>query len=84
MKLRGDRNQCQGCGEYFNSTSAFDKHRVGDFGVDRRCITNAEMQAKGMVKTDSGFWIGKPMPIAALPESVFRRDQGEGYTQVAP
>ena len=31
MKLTGDRNQCQACKEYFNSTHAFDKHRTGDF-----------------------------------------------------
>lgn len=29
MKLRGDRCRCTACGELFNSTHAFDKHRVG-------------------------------------------------------
>jgi hypothetical protein len=49
MKLSGDRNQCRMCGEAFNSTTAFDKHRVGEFGVDRRCRTAVEMREIGMV-----------------------------------
>jgi hypothetical protein len=55
--LRGDRNQCQGCKEYFNSTSAFDKHRVGEFGKDRRCRTTEEMTALGMGLNADGFWV---------------------------
>lgn len=62
MKLTGDRNQCQGCGEYFNSTFAFDKHRTGAFGKDRRCLTTDEMLAKGMSKNSAGFWISSTMP----------------------
>lgn len=61
MRLTGDRNQCQSCKTYFNSTYAFDKHRVGDFGVDRRCRTEDEMLAKGMAKSSSGFWVGSLM-----------------------
>ena len=60
--LRGDRNQCQGCKEYFNSTFAFDKHRTGQHGVDRRCLTTEEMLRKGMVLRDDGFWVGAEMP----------------------
>tara|TARA_R110002126_G_scaffold47789_1_gene133696 strand:- start:450 stop:662 length:213 start_codon:yes stop_codon:yes gene_type:complete len=59
--LNGDRNQCQGCKEYFNSTFAFDKHRIGQFGIDRRCMTTEEMEAKGMCVNAHGFWIGKQM-----------------------
>lgn len=62
MKLSGDRNQCQGCKEFFNSTFAFDKHRAGDFGKDRRCLTGEEMDAKGMSKNSAGFWISSAMP----------------------
>ena len=58
MKLSGDRNQCRMCGEGFNSTTAFDKHRVGEFGVDRRCRTAVEMQEIGMVLRENGFWVG--------------------------
>ena len=34
MKLTGRRNQCPGCSEYFNSLTAFDAHRVGEFGLN--------------------------------------------------
>jgi hypothetical protein len=59
--LNGDRNQCQGCKKYFNSTFAFDKHRIGQFGIDRRCMTTEEMEAKGMCVNAHGFWVGKQM-----------------------
>lgn len=62
MKLSGDRNQCQGCKAYFNSTHAFDKHRRGEHGIDRRCLTADEMTAKGMVQNAAGFWCGSAMP----------------------
>lgn len=62
MNLSGDRNHCQGCKEFFNSSFAFDKHRTGDFGKDRRCLTVAEMEAKGMSKNAAGFWISSSMP----------------------
>lgn len=60
MKLRGDRNQCQVCKQYFNSSGAFAKHRTGPFHK-RRCRTAEEMQAIGMVLPDHGFWIGQRM-----------------------
>lgn len=66
MRLTGDRNQCQGCKAYFNSTAAFDKHRTGQHGVDRRCLTSDEMTARGMAKNAGGFWVGSPMTNAAL------------------
>jgi len=56
--LRGQRNQCQGCKEYFNSNYAFDKHRVGQHGVDRRCMIVDEMKSKGMSLNSAGFWVG--------------------------
>ncbi len=57
MKLGSQRNQCQGCKQYFNSTGAFDKHRTGKHGVNRRCMTPEEMTAKGMSINKDGFWI---------------------------
>lgn len=57
MKLTGSRNQCAGCREYFNSNTAFDMHRVGEHGVNRRCMTKDEMTAKGMLVNHAGFWI---------------------------
>jgi hypothetical protein len=57
MKLRGQRNQCQGCKEYFNSNYAFDKHRTGKHGVNRRCRSPEEMLELGMLKNQAGFWV---------------------------
>lgn len=68
MKLRGDRNQCPTCGLYFNSTAAFEKHRVGDFqrssekrpnryGTVRRCMATWEMLVRGMAVNAAGFWV---------------------------
>lgn len=53
---------CAGCHETFTGTSAGDKHRVGDhsvsFGPDRRrCLTVAEMLAKGMARNKRGHWM---------------------------
>jgi hypothetical protein len=59
--LSGDRNQCQSCKEYFNSSGAFDKHRVGEHGLNRRCRTRDEMLAIGMCLNKDGFWIKEPM-----------------------
>lgn len=62
MQLRGERNQCQGCKLYFRSNSAFDKHRTGHHGVDRRCRTPDEMRAAGMHLNEEGWWAGSAMP----------------------
>ena len=60
-KLTGNRNQCSGCNQYFNSNGAFEKHRIGHHGVDRRCMTPDEMIKAGMVIREDGFWIAEPM-----------------------
>jgi hypothetical protein len=57
MKLTGSRCQCIACDEYFNSTFAFDKHRIGEHGKTRRCMTIDEMLAKGMEKNEALFWV---------------------------
>lgn len=57
MRLTGSRNQCQGCKQYFNSNTAFDLHRTGEHGVDRRCRTTEEMTALGMLLNNANFWI---------------------------
>lgn len=56
-KLTGDHNQCPTCGLYFNSTVAFDKHRVGEHGKNRRCLSVEEMKAKGMVLNADDWWV---------------------------
>jgi hypothetical protein len=60
--LKGNHNQCQGCKEYFNSNGAFEKHRTGKYGVDRRCMTTEEMIAKGFSLNAAGYWIASKMP----------------------
>jgi hypothetical protein len=52
--------QCPGCLEYFYSTAAFDKHRTGRHGLDRRCRTPAEMMQCNMARNRHGFWVGDP------------------------
>ncbi|MFF4489465.1 hypothetical protein ACFY0F_23700 [Streptomyces sp. NPDC001544] len=37
------RAHCPACHETFNSDSAAEKHRVGKFGVDRRCVDPASV-----------------------------------------
>ena len=59
--LKGNRNQCQGCKEFFNSNGAFDKHRTGKHGVDRRCRTIEEMTGIGMSLNKDCSWIGEKM-----------------------
>jgi hypothetical protein len=62
MKITGDRNQCRSCGEFFNSVFAFEKHRTGDFGINRRCMTEAEMRVIRMDKNHAQFWVSSRMP----------------------
>jgi hypothetical protein len=49
---------CSACGEYFNSVYAFDGHRTGDYSDGtRRCLTPAELRAKGWTHNARGLWI---------------------------
>jgi len=64
-KLTGDRNQCPSCGEVFNSSAAFDRHRVPSQPgkpYPRRCLTADEMDAQGMVRNAAGFRVTQLMP----------------------
>lgn len=61
-KLTTSRNHCTTCHEFFNSDSAFDKHRIGEFESDtnpRRCMTIPEMVEAGMSLNDGGYWVGQ-------------------------
>jgi hypothetical protein len=60
--LKGDQNQCTVCNERFNSNKPFGIHRIGNHGVNRRCMTKDEMLAAGMSVNKYGFWISKKMP----------------------
>ncbi len=60
--LTGSRCLCRTCGERFNSVSMFDRHRVGRIDLaapscGRRCLTVAEMIARGYSRNASAFWI---------------------------
>ena len=57
--LRGNRNQCTVCNERFNSNYPFEIHRIGQHGVDRRCMTKDEMLAAGMSLNADDFWISE-------------------------
>lgn len=59
---------CRGCGEFFNSVSAFDWHRATPASANgtprvrsiRRCLTVKEMLSKGMTRNPRGYWIKQP------------------------
>jgi len=59
-RLTGSRCLCRGCGEYFNSVYAFDRHRVWDSPTVQRCLNQEELVRKGMSINSSGFWITEP------------------------
>lgn len=74
--LKGDKNQCPGCSEYFNSTVAFDKHRVGKHKNNgRRCLTPAEMIDKGMALNVRGFWVSEQNRFYTASENTHEQDQ---------
>jgi hypothetical protein len=64
-KLCGNQCQCSGCGELFACVGTFDRHRVGDHGNARRCLSLGEMLAKGWIQNAGGFWIRGHRPNIA-------------------
>lgn len=66
-------NLCTTCGKDFTRLANFDRHRTGQHGVDRRCMTTDEMLADGMRLLENGKWAGE-----AMPEGVFG---GKGVDQ---
>jgi hypothetical protein len=55
-KHTGGVSQCGACGLIFKSVHAFDAHRVGKHGVNRRCMTVTELRASGMEPNQRGQW----------------------------
>jgi hypothetical protein len=52
------KSSCRRCGQTFTSLSAFDLHRTGKFQHKmRRCPTEQDMLAKGMVQNAKGWWM---------------------------
>lgn len=72
-RLRGDRNQCPLCQAYFKSSKAFDQHKTGIIGINRRCLTTVEMLAKNFGRTADGFWCS---PIAQKDRERLNRIRG--------
>jgi hypothetical protein len=81
MKLTARRNQCQSCKEYFNSTGAFEKHRTGKFGVDRRCRTPHEMLEIEMLVNSSGFWITEKFDGHLTQDEPHQSDSAEAHNE---
>lgn len=44
---------CPACCETFSGTTAGDKHRIGEHGIDRRCANPAE---RGLIQDERGIW----------------------------
>jgi hypothetical protein len=73
-RLTGARCRCSACGQQFNSTTAFDAHRVGDYLPQRRrCLTPEHMIARGMHLNPGGYWITE-----TRTERVLRRGRAAG------
>jgi len=75
-QLTGNRCQCPACGEYFTSSRAFDRHRIGGFARQsvpnmRRCLTAAEMDGAGFDRNARGFR-GEPerMPLIVAHSAI--------------
>lgn len=66
IRLTGARCKCSACGEYFNSASVFDKHRVGSYERGRRCLSASEMLARSWIRNAAGFWIRGHRPNFTL------------------
>ena len=49
------KSECRGCLKVFRSVPEFDRHRIGDFGPYRRCLTTEEMYERGWKFLDP-FW----------------------------
>lgn len=80
-KLTGGRCQCPTCGRPFSSVREFDRHRIGSYAKpgkmkgNRRCLTVAELEARGWRTNPRGFYM-QPRPE--------RAPAGLGASRAAP
>jgi hypothetical protein len=75
-KLTGHRCQCTSCKECFNRERVFERHRIGVHGVNRGCLSVAEMTARGWYRNAAGFWIMDSPDRAAFAQ--IRRGRADG------
>lgn len=61
LRLTGRLCLCRGCGQHFNSLTAFDRHRIDGFS-GRCCLSPDGMRQRGMNLNRLGFWVSEPMP----------------------
>lgn len=54
--LRGQECGCPTCGLIFGGLRGFERHRVGEHGVNRRCLSVAELGAIGYELDSRGRW----------------------------
>ncbi len=64
IELIKDRNECPSCGVMFETSDAFDAHRLGKFATaskpsTRRCLTAAEMHEAGFRANQHGFMLSE-------------------------
>jgi hypothetical protein len=64
VELTKDRNECPTCGALFETSDAFDAHRVGKFAEGskpntRRCLTTTEMHEVGFRANKAGFLLSE-------------------------
>jgi hypothetical protein len=83
-RLSSVRCLCRNCGEYFNSIRAFDRHRIGAYLSDRRCLSGGEMRDNGMSVNKSGFWITKPRSKHRLQAAPSRISAALQTTPLSP
>ena len=83
-KLGEGHNQCSGCNAFFNSESAHVKHRAGEFGKDRRCLTPTEMLEAGMARNADGWWVSSPMQEGRFQPSLPPQDASVGFRSTSP
>jgi hypothetical protein len=88
LRLTGARCRCAACRDFFNSTSSFDRHRVGNWterGSHRRCLSAQEMIERGWKRNTAGFWIERQRSLPSLDgarESGDRvRPSAEGHSR---
>jgi hypothetical protein len=71
MKQTEDRGKClcRACNQTFRRLSTFDIHRVGPW-TDRRCLSVAEMLARGFSQDSLGYWRQAARKVALIKAEV--------------